>query len=80
VLGFDALVAAAAPRAGAAFLKPVENVFHDQSKLQQMTRILTVGALGNDIAVPGIARAADSSAASGRSAPKMSSSGRNLFD
>ena len=74
VLRLDALVAAAAAGAGAARFKLFDDVLHDPSKLQHTTRMLTVGALGKDMAPPGTdAMAAASSAASETSQCKMSS-------
>src|SRR4029077_5360126 len=68
VLRVDASLAAAQSRAGAPRLKLVDDVLHGPSMLQQMTKMLTVGALGNDSAPPAMAAlAAASSAASGRS-------------
>jgi hypothetical protein len=73
MLCVDARLAAARSRAGAARLKLFDDVLHDPSKLQHTTRMLTVGALGNDIAPPGVAAiAARSSAASAKSRCKMS--------
>src|SRR5262249_34933140 len=76
VLRVDARLAAALPCASAPRFELVDNVFHQSLKLQQMIKILTVGALGKDIAPPappGIAAAAFSSAASGMSEHRMSS-------
>src|SRR5438552_18269661 len=75
VLRVDAGLAAAQSRAGAPRLKLVDDVLHGPSMLQQMIKMLTVGALGNDSAPPGMAVfAAASSAASETSKPRMSSS------
>src|SRR6516162_4873857 len=75
MLRLDAGLAAAAAGAGAARFKLFDDVLHGPSKLQHTTRMLTVGALGNDMAPPGVpALAAASSAASLTSKRKMSSS------
>src|SRR5262249_3909454 len=75
VLRLDAGLAAAAAGAGAARFKLFDNVLHGPSKLQHTTRKLTVGALGNDMAPPGVpGLAAASSAASLTSKRKTSSS------
>src|SRR5207247_5996906 len=75
VLRVDASLATAQSCAGAARLKLVDDVLHGPSMLQQMIKMLTVGALGKDSAPPGMAVcAAASSAASESSKLRMSSS------